>query len=53
MLCNFVVFVTKNFWVFINYAIFQNKLIDMFINFINGVINKNVSPFFFLSAINP
>ena len=48
MLHNFVVFVTKCFWVFISYTIHRNKLIDMFINNITGVINKN---FFFPSDI--
>ena len=48
---NFVVFVTKNFWVFISYTVHRNKLIDMFINNINGVINKNLSLFFFPSDI--
>ena len=47
ILHNFVVFVAKNFWVFISYTVHRNKLIDMFINNINGVINKNLSLFFF------
>ena len=51
ILHNFVVFVAKNFWVFISYTVHRNKLIDMFINNINGVINKNLSLFFFPSDI--
>ena len=47
---NFVVFVTKDFWVFINYTVHRNKLVDMFINNIKGVINKVVS--FFRLALN-
>ena len=45
MLHNFVVFEAKKF--FISYSAHWNKLIDMFINNINGVINKNISLFFF------
>ena len=48
---NFVVFVAKYLWVFISYTVHRNKLIDMFINNINGVINKNLSIFLFLSDI--
>ena len=48
---NFVVFVMNNFRVFISYTFHRNKLIDMFINNINGVINKNLSLFFFPSDI--
>ena len=48
---NFVVFVTKYFWVFISYTVHRNKLIDMFINNINGIINKNLILFFFPSDI--
>ena len=51
ILHNFAVFVAKLFWVFINYTVHRNKLIDMFINNINGVINKNLSLFFFPSDI--
>ena len=47
---NFVVFVTKDFWVFISYTVHRNKLVDMFINNIKGVINKVVS--FFRLALN-
>ena len=49
---NSFVFVTKNFWVFINYTVHENKLTDMCINNINGVINKNLSLFSFPSAIS-
>ena len=48
---NSVVFVTKNFWVFISYTVHEHKQIDMCINNINGVINKNLSPFSFPSDI--
>ena len=51
MLHNFVVFVAKNFWAFISYTVHRNKLIDKFINSINGVINKNISLFFFPSDV--
>ena len=51
ILHNFVVFVAKNFWVFISYIVHRNKLIDIFINNINRVINKNLSLFFFPSDI--
>ena len=51
ILPNFVVFVAKTFWVFISYTVHRNKLTDMFINNINGVINKNLSLFFFPSDI--
>ena len=51
ILHNFVVFVAKNVWVFISCTVHRNKLIDMFINNINGVINKNLSLFFFPSDI--
>ena len=47
ILQNFVVFVAKTFWVFISYTVHRKKLIDMFINNITGVINKNLSLFFF------
>ena len=49
---NFVVFVTKNFCVFISYTVYRNKLIDMFINNMNGFINKNLSLFFFRPTLN-
>ena len=42
---------SKKFWVFISYTVHRNKLIDMFINNINGVINKNLSLFSFPSDI--
>ena len=48
---NFVVFVAKHFWVFISYTVHRNRLIDMFINHINGVINKNLSLLFFPSDV--
>ena len=48
---NSVVFVTKNFWVFISYTVHEHKQIDMCINNINGVINKNLSLFSFPSDI--
>ena len=51
ILHNFVVFVIKNFGVFISCTVHRNKLIDMFINNNNGVINKNSSLFFFSSSI--
>ena len=51
ILHNFAVFVAKNVLVFISYTFHRKKLIDMFINNINGVINKNVSLFFFPSDI--
>ena len=34
-----VVFVAKYVWVFISYTVHRNKLIDIIINNINGVIN--------------
>ena len=51
ILHNFVVFAAKNFWVFINFTVHRNKLIDMFTNNINRVTNKNISLFFFPSDI--
>ena len=48
---NLFVFVTKNFWVSISYTVHRNKLVDMFINNINGDINKNLSLFFLPSDI--
>ena len=51
MLHHFVVFVAKNFWVFISCAVHRNKLVDILINNINGVINKNLSLSFFPSNI--
>ena len=51
MLHNSVVFVAKNFWVFISCAVHRNKLTDMLINNINGVMNKNLSLSFFPSNI--
>ena len=47
MLHNSVVFV----WVFISCAVHRNKLTDMLINNINGVMNKNLSLSFFPSNI--
>ena len=47
ILHNFVVFVIKNFRVFISCTVHRKKLIDMFINNNNGVINKNSIFFFF------
>ena len=44
---SFVVFEVKNFWVIISYTVHRNKLIDIFIDNINGVINKILSLFFF------
>ena len=43
--------ILHNFVVFISYTVHRNKLIDMFINNMNGVINKNLSLFFFPSDI--
>ena len=43
ILHNFIVFVTKNFWAFVSYTVHRNKLIDMFINTINWVINKSIT----------
>ena len=51
-LYDFVAFVTKIFWVFISYAVHRNRLIDMFINNVNAVINKNLSLFFFRPILN-
>ena len=51
ILHNFAVFVAKNFWVFISYAVYRNKLTDMFINNINGFLNRNLSLFFCPSDI--
>ena len=49
ILHNFAVFVAKKIWVFISCTVHRNKLIHMFINNINGVINKNLSLFFYPS----
>ena len=51
ILHNFVVFVAKSFWVFITCTVHRNKLIDIFINNIDEVINKNLSLLFFPSDI--
>ena len=51
ILHNFAVFVAKHFWVFISHTIYRNKLIDMIINNITAVINKNSNLFFFPSDI--
>ena len=47
ILHNFAVFATKKIWIFISYTVHRNKLIDMFFNNINGVINKNFQVFLF------
>ena len=51
LLYNSIVFIAKNFWVLISYTVYRNKLIDMFINNINGVIHKSLSLFLFPSDI--